>query len=345
MITETINGKDYRLPGSLTAFQKAMYIHLINYKWENLGIKEPGTYRYKGEDILYDAILPKYVHQRFPIIYPSILETLLRHQKRFLFKLHKHFNHMASSQVANVNLFLPLLLSPKKNEIFRQLKPDLKRLETGELDNGFQIEYWDGVGNEKGLLGDHNARSGTDSDIAIAYRNKNDELCLWLIEHKLTEKEFTTCGASKSNNRDEARHDCSLSFSEILKNKSKCYYHDIRKNNYWNITEKHQAFFLNHKQYEQCPFIGGMNQLWRNQLMALALEDEGRFKHVYFSVVHHPDNKALNASMNAYKALVNNNPKFSVFTSNNVVDIAKKQNDESINNWVKWYVELYKINS
>lgn len=343
MITETINGKEYRLPGSLTAFQKTMYIHLINYKWEQLGINEPGIYRYKGEDILYDAILPNNVHKKFPSIYPSILKALLHHQKKFPFKLHKHFNHMASSQVANVNLFLPLLLSSKKNEIFRQLKPDFKELDTDELDNGFQIEYWDGVGNEKGLLGDHNARSGTDSDIAIAYRNTNDELCLWLIEHKLTEKEFTTCGGATSSKRNKTCHKCNVSFSQLISNKNLCYYHDVKQNNYWNITEKHQAFFSNHIQYEKCPFKGGMNQLWRNQLLGLALEDEGRFKHVYFSVVHHPDNKALNASINEYKALVNNNPKFSVFTSNDVVEIAKKQNDESINNWVKWYMELYKL--
>ena len=344
MKTETINGSTYKLPNELTAFQKEMYIHLINWKWQKLGIKKPGIYKYKGEDISYDAIIPKVVHKNYPLIYSPILNDLLKHQEKYPFKLHLHFNHMASSQAANVNLFLPILLSTKSDDIFRQLKPDFKSLEKEELYKGFRIEFWDGNGKDKGILGDHNARSGTDSDIGIAYRNNEDELCLWLIEHKLTEKEFTTCGASKSNNRDEARHDCNLSFSEILRHKNKCYYHDIRKNNYWNITEKHQAFFSNHNKFGTCPFRGGMNQLWRNQLLALALEDEGKYKHVYFSVVNYPENEALNQSISDYKKLVNGNPKFSVLSSKTVVDKVKEIQCKELNDWVNWYSKLYKIN-
>lgn len=343
MKTEIINGKTYRLPGNLSKFQKEMYVHLINWKLDVLGIQEPGNYKYKGRLIQYDAILPESSHDSFPLIYSEILNDLLEHQKEYPFKLHQHFNHMASSQAANVNLFLPVLLSSKADEILEELKSDFKCLEKEELYKGFQIEYWDGKGKEKGLLGDHNLQSGTDSDIAIAYRNKNNDLCLWLIEHKLTEAEFTTCGAAKSNGRDKERHTCDASFNQLIEGKSKCYYHDVRKNNYWNITEKHQEFFVNHSKYDKCPFIKGMNQLWRNQLLGFGLEDEGRYKHVYFSVVHHPENKALDSSMNEYKELINYNPKFSVFTSDQVVEITKKQNDESLDKWIEWYSKLYKL--
>ena len=34
MPKQVIAGKEYRLPGSLNEFQTAMYVHLINYKWE-----------------------------------------------------------------------------------------------------------------------------------------------------------------------------------------------------------------------------------------------------------------------------------------------------------------------
>lgn len=343
MRAETINGKTYRLPDVLTPFQEELYIHLINWKWQKLDIQEPGIYRYKEENILYDAILPKAVHENYPLIYPTILDELLKLQKKFPFKLHQHFNHMASSQAANVNLFLPILLSPKASEIFRQIKPDFKSLEADELYKGFRVEFWDGNGKEKGLLGDHNARSGTDSDIAIAYRNNEDERCLWLIEHKLTEKEFTICGGAKSKNRNDTRHNCTLTLSEISANKQLCYYHDVRQNNYWNLTEKHENFFANHSQFEQCPFIGGMNQLWRNQLLALALEDEGKYQHVYFSVVHHPKNHALDLTIAEYEQLVKNNPKFSNFTSDTLVDIARKLDDASLNEWADWYEELYKL--
>lgn len=344
MKTETINGTNYRLPDELTPFQKEMYVHLINWKWQKLGIQEPGIYKYKGEDILYDAILPKTVHKNYPLIYPSILDELLQHQKSFPFKLHQHFNHMASSQAANVNLFLPILLSPIADVIFRQINPDFKSLEKGELYKGFRIEFWDGNGKDKGLLGDHNARSGTDSDIGIAYRNNEDELCLWLIEHKLTEKEFTVCGGAKSKGRDSERHNCNHTLSEIITKKSLCYYHDVRKNNYWTLTEKHKGFFANHHKFSTCPFQGGMNQLWRNQLLAMALESEGRYKHVYFSVVRHPGNHALDYTISEYRQLVNNNPKFSDFNSKTVVDIVKMQDNSDLSNWVNWYCKLYKIN-
>jgi hypothetical protein len=250
---------------------------------------------------------------------------------------------MASSQAANVNLFLPVLLHSTANQMLNLLKEDFKDLAINELYKGFRIEFWDGNSNtDKGLLGDHTAIAGTDSDIAIAYYNKENELCLWLIEHKLTEKEFTECGGAKSKGRKQ-NHDCTRSFSEILKNKDLCYYHSGSKYEYWNITEANQSFFVNHSNHKSCPFKGGMNQLWRNQLLGFAIEKLGKYKHVHFSVVHHPDNDALRNSIDQYKDLINSNPKFSVFTSKDVIDIACKVSDSALQTWVDWYKELYKL--
>jgi len=250
---------------------------------------------------------------------------------------------MASSQAANVNLFLPILLNQKVNDVFKELKSDFERIATEQLDNGFRIEFWDGNSNsDKGILGDHSAIAGTDSDIAIAYYNKENELCLWLIEHKLTEKEFTECGGAKSKGR-KPNHDCNKSFSEILKNKDLCYYHSGSHYNYWDITDANQSFFINHTNHKTCPFKGGMNQLWRNQLLGMALENQGKYKHVYFSVVKHPENDALDNSINQYKDLINHNPKFSIFDSKTLIDIATKIEDKDLTKWVEWYKELYNI--
>jgi len=294
------------------------------------------------ERIPYDAILPESVREDFPVIYPTVVDALIQHHERFYFKLHQHFNHMASSQAANANLFLPTLLHPQANEVLRQLKSDFDDLATGELDKGFQIEFW-GPRNGTGLLGDHTQLYGTDSDIAIAYYNRERELCLWLIEHKLSEAEFTKCGGYKSNGR-TAKHNCSKSFSEILDNKSFCYYHDIRKFRYWDITENNQGFFINHTKYAQCPFHGGMNQLWRNQLLALSLEDRDQpYKHVCFSVVKHPGNSYLDKTITEYKDLTANNAKFSVFTSSVVIDAAIGLHDSELDKWIAWYRELYNL--
>jgi len=307
-----------------------------------LKITEPGIYRYKGEDLKYDAILPKSVHEKNPLIHPEVLSGLLEHRKKHYFKLHLHFYHMASSQAANVNLFLPLLLHQNADEILKQLKPDFNSLAKDQFYHGFRIEYWDGKKDEKGLLGDHNALSGTDSDIAIAYYNHSNELCLWLIEHKLTEKEFTTCGGYKSKDNINKDH-CKNSFSDILENKNLCFYHYYKKNEYWNITEMNQSFFINHHKHKSCPFKKGMNQLWRNQLLGLALEKKGTYKHVYFSVVHHPGNKSLNRTIDQYKELTNHNPKFSVFTSDVIAEIARELNDPILIKWAEWYKGLYKL--
>lgn len=345
MIEETIHGKAYKLPNSLSSFQKDLYVHLIIWKWKHIS-KDVGYYRYKGKDIPYDAILPKNVQSTLPILYKPIINDLKHHLKVFPFKLHLHFNHMASSQAANINLFLPILLSPNANSYLRQLKPDFKELATGELYKGFRIEYWDGNSDsEKGLLGDHNARSGTDSDLAIAYYNYDNELCLWLIEHKLTETEFTECGAYKSKGRDKKKHICSKSFSEIVINMSLCYYHDVRKNNYWRITKDHKSFFKNHSNFSSCPFRSGINQLWRNQLLGFAIEDDPSmpFKNVFFSVVHHAKNKSLNHSIREYQELVDHDQRFTTFTSKSVIDKVSNTKDAEINKWIQWYCDLYKI--
>jgi hypothetical protein len=233
MKTHIINGNSYKLPDILNNFQLDMYIHLIDWKWKYI-TKTPGTNIYRKVEIEYDAILPKSVISTYPIIYPNILNQFKTHLHAFPFRIHKFFDHMASSQAANVNLFLPILTNPKADEILRLLKNDYDRLAKnflviGKLDNGYRIEFWDEPNNN---LSDKTKVSGTDSDIAITYYNKENELCLWLIEHKLTEAEFTECGGSKSRGRkDFVRHDCTKSFSDILNNKNYCYYHDVSKFN------------------------------------------------------------------------------------------------------------------
>jgi len=334
-----IDGKVYRLPNDLNDFQLELFVHLINWKWKNV-TKEAGLF--KGS--FYDAILPESEHENLPHLYnQAVKDALAEHLEVFPFKLHPHFFHMASSQAANINLFLPVLLHSRVNDILKQIKPDFKSLAKRELYQGFRLEFWDGNSNaEKGSLDDHTAIAGTDSDIAIAYYNQEDKLCLWLIEHKLREAEFTECGGYKSKGKME-RHDCTRSFGEILQNKNLCYYHDVNGYKYWDITEENKDFFVNYQEHPSCPFKGGMNQLWRNQLLGFTLEGQTKFKEVYFSVVRHPANDSLNETIKNYKKLIAGNPKFSAFTSKDVIDASEKFDDKELKRWVKWYRELYNL--
>jgi len=350
MKTQTIEGKSYRLPDVQSDFERDMYVHLIKWKWRHIG-KEAGHHVHKGQIIEYDAILPDECkqHEKMPHLYSSIQDYLDAHRCRNPFRIHPHFYHMASSQAANINLFLPILHHPQVNSILRLLKKDFKALAKDQLDHGYCLEYWggnfDARSSGRGLLGDKSARAGTDSDIGIAYFNHQDELCLWLIEHKLLEHEFTKCGGYKSKGRvDKVRHDCTRSFSQILSEKSRCYYHDKCHYRYWEITEAHNRFFSNPETYGQCPFQGGLNQLWRNQLLALATEQQGSpFKHAEFSVVRHHDNEALDRSIDDYKKIIDNNPKFSVFTSAEIISAAELHADDDLSKLISWYSDLYRI--
>jgi hypothetical protein len=87
-----------------------------------------------------------------------------------------------------------------------------------------------------------------------------------------------------------------------------------------------------------------MNQLWRNQLLSLAiLQKETTFKHSHFSVVRHPENKALDATLKAYSELIAENPRFSTFTSADVVRSATAIQDDSLVAWADWYRNLYRV--
>lgn len=353
MKIQTIGGQDYKLPDVQSSFEREMYVHLIQWKWAHVS-KEAGHYKHKGRVISYDAILPDVCksEEKMPHLHPSVWDHLAAHRSRNPFRIHPHFYHMASSQAANINLFLPILHHPQASAILATIPTapkDFASLATEQLDHGYCLEYWggnfDAKKSGKGVLGDKSTRAGTDSDIAIAYRNHNKELCLWLIEHKLVENEFTTCGGVKSAGRkDKVRHDCTQSFAQILADKKTCYYHDKCGYKYWDFSDRHRSFFANHAKHTQCPFQGGMNQLWRNQLLTLALEQQGNpFKHAHFSVVRHPENQALAASLTAYKDLIGNNPKFSVFTSADVIAAAEHHSDDQLRMWIGWYRDLYNL--
>ena len=318
----------YKLPANLTDFQLSLFLHLIEWKWKNI-TKEPGIHN--GRE--YDAILPrKSVEKGYPLYLP-IVEEIEKHP----FKKHKHFGHMASSQAACINLFTPILTRKDVAErILPQINKKFKALATEYLENGFQFEYWD----KSNPLNDHTDAAGTDSDIAIAYFNTDNELCLWLIEHKLTEDEFTTCGGyrSKGNSKKEFCRDG----SSILTDSTSCYYTYHCGYKYWEITNNSKLYNLS-EHIVRCPFIGGENQLWRNQLMGNAIQNKGIFKKVHFSVVHHPDNSDLQNTINSYKQMLNDQSLFGVFSSKDIIEVAKLIDDEEIKTWIDWYSELYRL--
>lgn len=325
-------------------FQQKVYSYLIKYKKENLKIDGKGI---SARGIEHDCLFPKpYCNAKIPVmLYEGIKATVKDIQEsKFAFKPHIAASvHVASSQTACVNLFVPILESEYADQILEKsgvAPKEFDHIDRDQLRKGYCLEYWESsLEGTKGLLGDHSPHAGTDSDVAITYRNKNNQLCLWLIEHKLTEHEFTACGGyrSKGISLSEKAYCTSCGIEELLENHNKCYYHKHCGYYYWKIMEAQSSFFMGKYDGNGCPFRGGMNQLWRNQLLALELENRGVFEAVYFSVISHPENTFLDKTMNDYRALTNNSPKFYDFKSNALVDTAV----DYLPDWSNWYKNVY----
>ena len=333
-----------------TVFEANIKKSLKEYKNE---IKIDGIGVFRGKD--NEMVLPdKYSkeHCETPaMLYSGIVNEWKKIQEsECKYKPHIYsFMHIASSQTACVNLFIPILTNANADEILRKsgIAPkDFGHIDRDSLYKGFQFEF--GVGD----LLEKNSGIITDADVAIAYINKNKERCLWLVEHKLTEKDFTHCGGYKSDSKvmiDNPKYkkkctECSM--DKILDDPSLCYYHAVSKYKYWNIMKDcgGKEFFRGEYKGDGCPFRLGMNQLWRNQLLAMALEKNSEkygYKHVCFSVVKHPDNPSLDKSIEKYKELTNNSSKFSVFTSLDLIRAAQDVAD--LKDWINWYKGVYCI--
>ena len=335
---KTINGIKYYLPSNLNLEQTDIYIHIIDWKRKNITTQRG---LYKGHE--YDAIIP--IETTFPtMMYKPIIPLMKEMQQGdFAYKPHKFAYHAVSSQTACINLFMPLLLSKDADRILPMIPgcpSDFSRIARDKLFHGFCFEYWgQDIIKGSGVLNDHSNGAGTDADVAIAYYNMEDKLCLWLIEHKLSENEFTKCGAytSEANSYKENCTQCSL--EEIANNPKKCHYHIIGYK-YWDILKKNLDKFQGSINIKGCPFKDGLNQLWRNQMLAFALQEKGAYNTVTFSVCHHEKNTMLDKSINRYKALTCGNQMFSSFTNYDVLN-AVNTHDSELRKWLQWYKELY----
>jgi len=329
-----IDGKNYRLPEKLTEFQFQMYVHLIDWKWTHI-TEEPGYYR----GTPYDAFFPEGMLDE---MYPLSRHIVAR-AKKLSFKQHKFFHHMASSQAACINLFLPIMSDPVvAATILSAARPDIAKIATEYLDNGFQFELWSAPWQNygsRGVLNDHTKGAGTDSDFAVTYYDKDGHLCLWLIEHKLTEQGFTRCGGYRSRaNRFPANCNSIDAKTVMLNSGSLCYYSAHCGYQYWDFTQEPHFSVQNIAQYPKCPFKEDLNQLWRNQTLARALET-APIQKSFFSVVYHPHNPALGSHLREFEQLA---PiRFSHFATNLLVRKAESLDNHAIKEWAKWYRELY----
>lgn len=164
---------------SYNDFRQKIYSYLINYKKEVLRIESKGVSARGGE---HDCLLPQpYRDANIPVmLYEGIKTTVEEIQASdFAYKPHLAASaHVASSQTACLNLFVPILESEHADQILKEsgvAPEDFDHIDREQLRKGYCFEYWDSTlkGN-KGILGDHSPHAGTDSDVAIAGINRKD---------------------------------------------------------------------------------------------------------------------------------------------------------------------------
>ena len=100
------------------------------------------------------------------MLYDGIREKVKEIQNsEFKYKPHIFaYKHVASSQTACVNLFVPIMESESVNDILKTIEAcpkDFKCVAKEQLFHGYRFEFWDSTDEKsKGLLGDHSKQAG-----------------------------------------------------------------------------------------------------------------------------------------------------------------------------------------
>lgn len=222
-------------------------------------------------------------------IYNAVIQRFSSHKAGDLNRV--KLNTVAS-QTYCFNLFVPLQLNlALASQLFSTLlkkKVDVKHIEIeftpNQLDllNGFERN-----GNDESI-GDQSTFYGTDADVAVFFRDLNQQKGVILIEFKFTEPEFSQCSSFK---KDEAQPICSSSefWNSMVNNKNtnskNQYLCGYNKYDNWKLTQRSDYFDITEirKSYA-CPFRFSLNQLWRNMLLAEKVKEARQLDESHFWV-------------------------------------------------------------
>ena len=219
--------------------------------------------------------------------------------------LHDYAPALNSSQAFAMNLFLPLAGgdSGAFSDFLRAV------LGVDVVVESVDLEFF-GSGD---LLAEiPRAEPGPDdkltaADVAIHLRDADDRRGVLLVEVKLSEGGFTSCGGVDSRgNRDRAPClDAALFFREP----DRCYlrrpYRAQRDRRYWRIFDAaHGSLrdaFPGRSAAGGCPFAGDWQQPMRNHALALAMKQAGLVDFWHLALVHHDDNPDVPEPWDEYR--------------------------------------------
>lgn len=216
---------------------------------------------------------------------------------------HPYLAARNSSMAFALNLFLPFRLARPS-----ALAPVLSRT----LGRAIGIERvafeYGGPTNVLGEVAGEIPRDDekfTAADLAVFARDAEGRAGIILIEVKLTEGGFTSCGGAES--RANRRPDVCASAWRFLDAPNACYlrrpWRASRDRRYWEIFEAAHGSVpaaFPHVGDGPCPFRGGAQQMMRNHALALGLVQAGLADWWAFGLVHHDRNPDVPPAWDAY---------------------------------------------
>lgn len=303
-------------------WQRKAYAFLSEYL-EKKGIQEFGV---SGNGNSYRHLL-RIEDGMKNFIAPGLYDlTLARFDSHKAGDLKRILTNTASSQAYCFNLFL--YMNRHKvlaNELFSQLMGKTVVVEHIELEftpNQMQVDPFSDsftlsetiTPQQDESIGDQSTFGGTDADVAVFYsyiddiegftssETLNRKKGVLLIEFKFIEAEFSVCSSFK--NKQEVRAYCSGPdyYRELVvhqrtdsRQQPLCGYTRYRN---WAMTAKSEIFSesvtqsdtLTGNRLAACPFRYGLNQLWRNMLLAERVAEVRAYNNFDFWVVSPREN-------------------------------------------------------
>jgi hypothetical protein len=264
-------------------WERTVYRHMTEYI--STRVQRFGTTR--GNNQYKHWLVKEDAHFNFitPDIYKQTLERFRSHKAG---DINRILTNTAASQPFCFNLIIYLqehlhianhLFSKllNKSVIVKHLEPEFTPNQCSS------VEGFDRMKDES--IGDQEATSGTDADIAVFYNYEQNKKGILLIEFKFIESEFSVCSShlgpkrkkDETNTEKEERLNKKMTiqslcnsenfFAELIEKKnSLCGYNKYYN---WTLINESDVFDSSKiKALPACPFRFGLNQLWRNMLLA-----------------------------------------------------------------------------
>lgn len=192
--------------------------------------------------------------------------------------LHRILTNTAASQPYCFNLIIYLQQHPAlADKLFSSLFE--KQVKVHHLEPEFTPNTCDNIigfertGDES--IGDQNLKLGigTDADIAVFYTYDINKKGVLLVEFKFIEAEFSVCSSYADKKQIKSTCDSENYFTDLIHKKKTDEANNILcgYNRYfnWQLTSKSKVIDGEKiKSISCCPFRFGLNQLWRNMLLA-----------------------------------------------------------------------------